>query len=128
MSIAAPEPKANMGQPIPRYDAGAKVTGKAEYAADMPLARPAYAYLITSAIPYVNGVKHLGNLVGSLLPADVHARFRRLDEGRARAESQGDARRSRARPGRQHLPLRHLRTNARRHLRAVQSETTNVIV
>jgi len=34
-------------------------------------------YLITSAIPYVNGVKHLGNLIGSLLPADVHARFRR---------------------------------------------------
>ena len=34
-------------------------------------------FLITSAIPYVNGVKHLGNLVGSLLPADVHARFRR---------------------------------------------------
>jgi len=30
--------------------------------------------LITSALPYVNGVKHLGNLVGSLLPADVHAR------------------------------------------------------
>jgi methionyl-tRNA synthetase len=34
-------------------------------------------YLITSALPYVNGVKHLGNLAGSLLPADVHARFRR---------------------------------------------------
>jgi methionyl-tRNA synthetase len=34
-------------------------------------------FLITSAIPYVNGVKHLGNLIGSLLPADVHARFRR---------------------------------------------------
>ena len=34
-------------------------------------------YLITSALPYINGVKHLGNLVGSLLPADVHARFRR---------------------------------------------------
>jgi hypothetical protein len=33
-------------------------------------------FLITSAIPYVNGIKHLGNLVGSLLPADVHARFR----------------------------------------------------
>jgi methionyl-tRNA synthetase len=26
-------------------------------------------FLITSAIPYVNGVKHLGNLVGSLLAA-----------------------------------------------------------
>jgi methionyl-tRNA synthetase len=31
--------------------------------------------LITSAIPSVNGVKHLGNLVGSMLPADVFARF-----------------------------------------------------
>jgi methionyl-tRNA synthetase len=35
------------------------------------------SYLITSALPYINGVKHLGNLAGSLLPADVHARFRR---------------------------------------------------
>lgn len=34
-------------------------------------------HLITSAIPYVNGVKHLGNLIGSMLPADVYARFRR---------------------------------------------------
>jgi xanthine dehydrogenase YagR molybdenum-binding subunit len=50
MSIAAPEPKANMGKPIPRYDAVAKVTGRAEYAADTPLNRPAYAYLVTSAI------------------------------------------------------------------------------
>jgi xanthine dehydrogenase YagR molybdenum-binding subunit len=50
MSTAAPEPKANMGQPIPRYDAVAKVTGRAEYAADVPLANPAYAYLVTSAI------------------------------------------------------------------------------
>jgi methionyl-tRNA synthetase len=33
--------------------------------------------LITSALPYINGIKHLGNLVGSLLPADVQARFRR---------------------------------------------------
>ncbi len=34
--------------------------------------------LITSAIPYINGVKHLGNLVGSQLPADLHARYMRL--------------------------------------------------
>jgi methionyl-tRNA synthetase len=33
--------------------------------------------LITSALPYINGVKHLGTLVGSMLPADVHARFQR---------------------------------------------------
>jgi methionyl-tRNA synthetase len=35
-------------------------------------------YLITSALPYINGIKHLGNLAGSMLPADIHARFRRL--------------------------------------------------
>jgi methionyl-tRNA synthetase len=34
-------------------------------------------HLITSALPYVSGVKHLGNLAGSLLPADIHARFLR---------------------------------------------------
>ncbi len=34
-------------------------------------------YLITSGIPYVNGVKHLGNLVGSMLPADVYAKYLR---------------------------------------------------
>lgn len=33
--------------------------------------------LITSAIPYINGIKHLGNLVGSQLPADLHARYHR---------------------------------------------------
>ncbi|MFI4936565.1 MAG: methionine--tRNA ligase [Caulobacterales bacterium] len=33
--------------------------------------------LITSALPYINGVKHLGNLAGSQLPADVYARFQR---------------------------------------------------
>lgn len=33
--------------------------------------------LITSALPYINGVKHLGNLAGSLLPADIQARYRR---------------------------------------------------
>ena len=38
--------------------------------------------LITSALPYVNGVKHLGNLVGSMLPADVYARFQRQRIGR----------------------------------------------
>ena len=50
MTTAAPEPKANMGQPIPRYDAVAKVTGQAAFAADVPLNKPAYAYLVTSAI------------------------------------------------------------------------------
>ena len=34
--------------------------------------------LITSALPYVNNVPHLGNIVGCVLSADVFARFCRL--------------------------------------------------
>ncbi|KAH8692282.1 methionyl-tRNA synthetase [Talaromyces proteolyticus] len=33
--------------------------------------------LITSALPYVNNVPHLGNVTGSVLPADVFARYNR---------------------------------------------------
>lgn len=33
--------------------------------------------LITSALPYINGIKHLGNLVGSQLPSDTYARYMR---------------------------------------------------
>lgn len=35
-------------------------------------------YLVTSALPYVNNVPHLGNIIGSLLSADVFARYCRL--------------------------------------------------
>jgi len=34
--------------------------------------------LISSALPYVNGLPHLGHIIGCLLPADVFARFMRL--------------------------------------------------
>ncbi|MGB9674598.1 MAG: class I tRNA ligase family protein, partial [Nanopusillaceae archaeon] len=34
--------------------------------------------LITSALPYVNNVPHIGHLVGSLLPSDIFARYNRL--------------------------------------------------
>jgi xanthine dehydrogenase YagR molybdenum-binding subunit len=39
-----------MGAPAPRYDAALKVTGQARYAADTPVANPAYAVLVTSAV------------------------------------------------------------------------------
>lgn len=35
--------------------------------------------IITSALPYVNNTPHLGNLIGSLLSADVYARYRRIN-------------------------------------------------
>lgn len=31
--------------------------------------------LITSALPYVNNVPHLGNIIGSTLSADVYSRY-----------------------------------------------------
>jgi xanthine dehydrogenase YagR molybdenum-binding subunit len=49
-SIAAPEPKENMGRPEPRLDAVAKVTGTARYGADQPVVNPAFAWLVTSPI------------------------------------------------------------------------------
>ena len=36
--------------------------------------------LITSALPYINGVPHLGHMVGCLLPSDVYARYMRMME------------------------------------------------
>jgi xanthine dehydrogenase YagR molybdenum-binding subunit len=50
MIAAAPEPKANMGRPEPRYDGRLKVTGAALYSSDMPLNSPAFAFLVTSSI------------------------------------------------------------------------------
>jgi len=47
---AAPPPQANMGEPAPRLDARQKVTGEARYPSDFPVANPAYAVLVTSAI------------------------------------------------------------------------------
>jgi len=50
MNAAAPQPKDNMGAPVPRYDARLKVTGEARYPSDMPVTNPAYAFLVTSSI------------------------------------------------------------------------------
>ena len=34
-------------------------------------------YLVTSALPYANGLKHIGHLAGAYLPADTYSRFLR---------------------------------------------------
>jgi xanthine dehydrogenase YagR molybdenum-binding subunit len=46
----AVQSQGNAGEPATRIDAVLKVTGRAKYAADFALARPAYAVLVTSAI------------------------------------------------------------------------------
>jgi methionyl-tRNA synthetase len=35
-------------------------------------------YLITSALPYANGPKHIGHLAGAYLPADIYVRYLRV--------------------------------------------------
>src|SRR5687767_4979373 len=32
-------------------------------------------YLITAALPYANGLKHIGHLAGAYLPADIYVRY-----------------------------------------------------
>ncbi len=36
-------------------------------------------YTITAALPYANGPKHIGHLAGAYIPADVYARYLRLN-------------------------------------------------
>ncbi|MCK5132560.1 MAG: methionine--tRNA ligase [Candidatus Sabulitectum sp.] len=35
-------------------------------------------YMVTSALPYANGPKHLGHLAGAYLPADIYVRYMRM--------------------------------------------------
>jgi len=37
-------------------------------------------YLITSALPYANGPKHIGHLAGAYLPADIYVRYLRASK------------------------------------------------
>ncbi len=37
-------------------------------------------YMVTSALPYANGPKHLGHLAGAYLPADIYVRYMRMRE------------------------------------------------
>ncbi len=37
-------------------------------------------YLITSALPYANGLKHVGHLAGAYIPADIYVRYLRAQE------------------------------------------------
>lgn len=37
-------------------------------------------YLITAALPYANGLKHIGHLAGAYLPADIYARYLRAQK------------------------------------------------
>jgi len=44
------------------------------FAANMPLPK---RYLVTSALPYANGLKHVGHLAGAYIPAEIYIRYLR---------------------------------------------------
>ena len=37
-------------------------------------------YLVTSALPYANGLKHIGHLAGAYIPADIYVRYLRAQQ------------------------------------------------
>lgn len=37
-------------------------------------------YLVTSALPYANGLKHVGHLAGAYIPADIYVRYLRAQQ------------------------------------------------
>ncbi|MCY7311731.1 MAG: class I tRNA ligase family protein, partial [Chitinophagaceae bacterium] len=37
-------------------------------------------YLVTSALPYANGLKHVGHLAGAYIPADIYVRYLRVQK------------------------------------------------
>ena len=46
----------------------------------MPLMNQPKRYLITAALPYANGLKHIGHLAGAYLPADTYVRYLRAQK------------------------------------------------
>ncbi len=42
--------------------------------------KKASRYLVTAALPYANGLKHIGHLAGAYLPADTYVRFLRAQK------------------------------------------------
>lgn len=64
--------------PLPEYTGKANVDPSSLYIKPEGKITPKAGernILITSALPYVNNVPHLGNIVGSVLSADIYARY-----------------------------------------------------
>ena len=79
VKIVAQPKKEHIKQTVEYYHSNAKIIrpGKNKKVNFNPNSKK--NVLITSALPYVNNVPHLGNLIGCVLSADVYARFCRLN-------------------------------------------------
>ncbi|KAJ3088805.1 putative methionine--tRNA ligase, cytoplasmic protein rar1 [Quaeritorhiza haematococci] len=72
---AAKKPKVQLPPPIVKKEVVAKLDHHSRTVLPESGKRN---ILITSALPYVNNVPHLGNIIGCVLSADVYARYCRL--------------------------------------------------
>ncbi|MFN5479740.1 MAG: methionine--tRNA ligase [Chitinophagaceae bacterium] len=50
------------------------------FAAESIMATAPKRYLVTSALPYANGLKHIGHLAGAYIPADIYVRYLRAQK------------------------------------------------
>lgn len=75
--ITSEKPKADGGEGTAIYDKDVRLERLNKGAKILPK-EGQRNILITSALPYVNNVPHLGNIIGCILSADVYARFCRL--------------------------------------------------
>lgn len=71
---SAPEPKKPRGPAVVKVKDDAKMFIPKEGEKLLPIEGQENV-LITSALPYVNNVPHLGNIIGSVLSADVFSRY-----------------------------------------------------
>ncbi|MEX6686663.1 methionine--tRNA ligase [Danxiaibacter flavus] len=55
-------------------------TGKIDTVANTEKTNTPTRYLITAALPYANGLKHIGHLAGAYLPADIYVRYLRAQK------------------------------------------------
>jgi xanthine dehydrogenase YagR molybdenum-binding subunit len=93
---ASPTPRKNMGQPLPRIDGRLKVTGKANYPADIPVGNLAYGYLVTSDIARgeitaidMGAAKSVRGVLEILTPDDVTGKIKKPEFGMSNASSIG---------------------------------------
>jgi len=96
MNIAAPPPKENMGEPLPRIDGRLKVTGAATYPADIVVNNLAYAVLVPSRIArgrvervYTEEARQLPGVLDVLGIGDLEGRVEKPEFSNAGSTSIG---------------------------------------
>src|SRR3954454_14043206 len=96
MNIAAPPPRENMGEPLPRIAGRLKVTGAATYPADIVVNNLAYAVLVPSTIArgrvkrvYTDAATRVRGVLDVLTIGDLEGKVEKPKFGNAGSTSIG---------------------------------------